>query len=173
MSFNKELFLENTRNIHLSVPDEIGTYDAIQDENVRERLETFIDYDGNSRLSTALGELCANVVGRTMFKILIAKKPPGMRVKIIDIGPGQTRSRNPLVEQKGSSYLDYEVRINLNLYDRYGIGIPSRQYYCLNEDDITIKRKSIAGSLFHEFTHCLHETEDAKRYNSYGVGSLH
>jgi hypothetical protein len=64
MNFNKELFLENTKRIHLNTPDEIRDYDSIRDEDVRGRLDTFIDYGGNPRLSAALNEVCANIVGR-------------------------------------------------------------------------------------------------------------
>jgi hypothetical protein len=159
MNFNKELFLENTRNIHL-----INT-NTIPDYEVREKLNTFVDYEGNPRISTALGEICTNVVGRTMFKILMSTLPPGQKIRITNIGPME--ALNPLIKQNGSSYLNYELEINLNLYDRFGIGVPERQYYCLDKDDITIKRKSIAGSIFHEFTHCLHHVEDRERYNSY------
>jgi hypothetical protein len=101
-----------------------------------------------------------------MFKILIIKLPAGQKIKIKNIGPEW--KKRPLVTQAGSSYDDYEVWINPNVYDGDGVGIPERQYYCLNEkDNIAIKRKSMAGSMFHEFTHCLHHIEDAEKYIAY------
>jgi hypothetical protein len=162
-NFNATAFLEDANKVHLTNPDTIPDYE------VREKLNTFVDYGGNPRFSTALDEICTNVVGRTMFKMLMRKLPSGQMLKITDIGPVEALSS--LSKQKGSSYENYEVKINLNVYDRYGLGIPEKQYYCIDKDDITIKLKSIAGSIFHEFTHCLHETEDATRYALYGAGA--
>jgi hypothetical protein len=169
MFFNKTAFLEDAKKVHL-LPGEISKFESIPDEDVRDRLDTFIDYEDNPRFSAALGEICINMVGRTMFKVLMTKLPPGSRLRIIDIGP--VESGTPLIDQNDSSYLNYEVKVNLNAYDRYGVGIPSRQYYCLDVDDLSIKRKSIAGSMFHEFTRCIHQVEDAERYDLYGTRSL-
>jgi hypothetical protein len=46
------------------------------------------------------------------------------------------------------------------------MGIPERQYYCMDErGNISLKLKSLSSSIFHEFTHCLHEIEDRGRYD--------
>jgi hypothetical protein len=156
MNFNTQLSIEDVRKVHLS------NLNTIPDDEVREKLNTFVDYEGNPRFSTALGEICTNVVGRTMFKILMLKKPSGKKLKIIDIGPRE--AKKCLIYQKGSSYENCEVYINLNVYDSYGVGMPERQYYCVDEGDLSIKRKSIAESLFHEVTHCLHYVEDEEKY---------
>jgi hypothetical protein len=146
MNFNKELFLENTRNIHLSTPGEIRAYDVIQDEDVREKLDAFIDYGGNSRISAALDEICDNVVGRTMFKVLI----PKLQDKHMSI---VCRCK----DNRGSHYKKCVVYVNLARYEANGTGIPSRQYYYIKEDEtLETKLKSLSGSIFHEFCHGLH-----------------
>jgi hypothetical protein len=92
--------------------------------------------------------------------------PIGRKVKIINRGPAEITKE--LIEQKGSSYKNYEVKINPNVYDSNGIGIPERQYYCVDDkSQIVLKLKSVAGSLFHEFTHCLHHVEDPEKYVVY------
>jgi hypothetical protein len=156
--FNREAFLEDVKRIH-SLTDELVNID------VRRELDNFIDYD-ELLFSKALDDICNNVVGKTMFMLLIAKKSPGMSLRIIDIGPEQSRTKALLVNQKGSSYGGYDVWINLNLYDRNGIGIPERQYYCIDEGgNVTLKPKSLAASIFHEFVHCLHDVEDWRMYD--------
>jgi hypothetical protein len=191
-NFRRELFLENVEQIHLKTHGEIEAFNSISEVEIRERFCAFIDYNENHQFFVALCEICTNMVGRAMFKVLMCKLPPKQRIKIIDIGPKE--AWKPLIDQDGSSYRNYEVKINLNLYDRLGIGIPERQYYCLDVDDITVKlssspgrtpgnycldvdditvkRKSIAGSLFHRFTQCLHHIEDVGRYNAYCKATL-
>jgi hypothetical protein len=88
------------------------------------------------------------------------KKPPGARLRIVDIGPEES-GKLP-VEQKGSSCFWHGININPNVYSRNGAGIQDRQYYCVGaRGDIALKLKSLSGSIFHEFTHCLHYMEDA------------
>ncbi|MDR0744543.1 MAG: hypothetical protein LBE97_01140 [Holosporales bacterium] len=117
--FNEEAFLEDARKIH-SLPDKIL--------DVRREINKFIDYD-KTLFSKALDDICNNIVGNTMFRFLITKLPPGRRLRIIDIGPEQTRIGASLIGQDGSSYLDCTVYINHNVYNSSGIGIPERQYY--------------------------------------------
>jgi hypothetical protein len=74
-----------------------------------------------------------------------------------------------LVDQEGSSYEDNVVRINLNLYDNLGKGIPERQYYFMKKNGSVIRKgKSMHGSIFHEFVHALHEIEDKTQYKKNG-----
>jgi hypothetical protein len=88
------------------------------------------------------------------------------KLKIINIGPEE--SGRKLIEQLGSSYGNSEVRINLNLYDHAGVGIPERQYYGIDTNKtLVLKPKSVANSLFHEFTHCLHKVENSILYEYY------
>jgi hypothetical protein len=92
--------------------------------------------------------------------LLTAKKPPD-ELKIINIGPEE--SGKALVRQTGSLCFWHGIKINLNVYDRSGIGIPERQYYCVDEGgNISLKLKSLSGSIFHEFTHCLHYAEGGR-----------
>jgi hypothetical protein len=138
--------------------------DTLPDIDVREELDNFIDYD-RSLFSRVLDDICNNVVGNTMFRLLMMKLSPWIRLRIIDIGPRE--NRRPLVEQTGSSYSHtmHAVRINLNVYNKDGIGIPERQYYCVDKrGNITLKLKSLSGSIFHEFIHCLHHMKDSERY---------
>ncbi|MDR1609749.1 MAG: hypothetical protein LBR78_02770 [Holosporales bacterium] len=166
MSFNTTAFLEDAKRIHLKEGD------TLPDIDVRRMLSAITLHgftaDDRERISKALDDICSNVVGNTMFGLLMTKLPPGLRLRIIDIGPEQTRTEKPPIGQKGSSYSHeiHTVNINLNVYYRSGIGIPCRQYYCIDErGGITTKPKSISSSLFHEFTHFLHHIEDPVRYD--------
>jgi hypothetical protein len=160
-NFNTTAFLEDAKRIHLKVGD------TLPDLNIKERIDEVIDYD-KSLFSMALDEICKNIVGNTMFRLLVSKKPPGRRLRIVDIGPEQTGKL--LSKQKGSSYKNYSVKINSNVYSRDGVGIPERQYYCVDErDNVSLKMKSLSASLFHEFTHFLHHVEDRRRYSEYSA----
>jgi hypothetical protein len=161
--FDKSLFLADVKNVHTAT-SELFRIEEIPEAEVRNRLDESVDYDKNL-FSKVLDDVCSNIVGNTMFRILIAKLPPGQKLKIADLGPEQ--AINPLIKQDGSSYdhNHYTVKINTNVYDSSGKGIPERQYYFVDEKgDITPGRKSIVASMFHEFTHCLHYVEDAKEY---------
>ncbi|MDR0695701.1 MAG: hypothetical protein LBF56_02960, partial [Holosporales bacterium] len=81
-------------------PDELCRFESITD--VRNALDNVIDYD-RSLFSKALDEICNNIVGNTMFKLLLTKLPPGQKVKISDIGPEQTLTGKVPIDQKGSS----------------------------------------------------------------------
>jgi hypothetical protein len=153
--FNNEAFLEDVKKVHLKVDD---TLSGIP-------LQGFTD-DDKSLISKALDDICNNIVGNTMFMLLMTKKPPGQRLRIIDIGPEE--ATKPLVMQEGSSYRNGEVEINSNAYDQSGIGASDKQYYHVDERSNIIKGlKSLSGSIFHEFTHCLHDIEDSTRYFTY------
>ncbi|MDR1333298.1 MAG: hypothetical protein LBJ69_02750 [Holosporales bacterium] len=164
MNFNRELFLENVRKIHLTDSEEMVAYDAIPDTDVRKRLseiieldKTLISYKGKtlSNLAThketfnrALDNVCSNVVGNTMFKLLLVKVSRARKIHLVNY------------DEDGSLFSpkDYAVKINLSLYDPGGVGIPSRQYYYIKEDGtLGTKLKSLNGSIFHEFCHGLHD----------------
>jgi hypothetical protein len=158
-NFNKTAFLEDAKRVHLKVGD------SLSDVSVRGQLEDFIDYD-KTLFSKALDDVCSNIVGNTMFGLLMVKKPPGLRLKIVNIGPKEAGKQ--LIDQKGSAYshTTRTVNINPNVYDSSGMGISDRQYYCVDgSGSITLKLKSLSGSIFHEFTHCLHHMEDSVRYD--------
>jgi hypothetical protein len=152
MQFNITKFLENTQKIHLK-SDEVPIYAAIQDTEVRAKLDDFIDYGKNPRFSKALDEICANIVGRTMFRVLMTK---------LHIQKNNVR----LVphDDKGSKYKEYIVYVNLSFYKENGEGIPSRYYYYIDKKGkIKMKLKSLAGSIFHEFCHGLHHISKTKK----------
>ncbi|GHU17818.1 hypothetical protein FACS189472_05240 [Alphaproteobacteria bacterium] len=150
MQFNELKFLTEVQRIHLN-QEEIGIYKAIQKSDVRSKLNNFVDYGNNPRFSAALDAICENLVGRTIFELLITKMiAKGKKMRIV--------AHNN--QNEGSSYDNYVVYINLSRYDKNkgDVGIESMQYYCVNADGkIEIKLKSLAESIFHEFCHALHE----------------
>ncbi|MDR2724288.1 MAG: hypothetical protein LBB25_03755, partial [Holosporaceae bacterium] len=116
MIFNYLKFANAVKSIHLK-PEEILTYESIPDAEVRKKLDDFIDYEKNPRFSVTLDEICENIVGRTMFKMLMTKLM--LQHKTMRI----CEHHNP---NKGSYYEDNAVYVNLSFYDASGIGIPSR-----------------------------------------------
>jgi hypothetical protein len=155
MIFDHLKFTNAVKSIHLK-PNEILTYESIPDSEVRRRLDEFIDCGKNSRFSAALDEICKNLVGRTMFKVLMTKMEAN--------GILRARSKIKIMEQdnkkKGSAYSEtiFGVKINFDRYEPSGVGIPEKQYYCLDKaGKIQTKLKSLVGSLFHEFCHALHD----------------
>jgi hypothetical protein len=164
--FNKIIFLRDVENIHLKLGETLA-FRAIPEIDVRGKVDEIIDYD-KSLFSKALDDICNNFVGNTMFRLLITKLPPGQMLTITDIGPEQASTEDSPIYQDGSSYTNYNVFVNSNLYNDEGVGIPERKYYCINESGIIgLKDKSISSSIFHEFTHCLHDIEDRRRYRLY------
>jgi hypothetical protein len=148
MNFNETKFLENAQKIHLK-SNEIPIYAAIADADVRAKLDEFVDYGANPRFSAALDEICENLVGRTMFKLLIAKMTKrNQTMRILE----------HRVEKYGSCYSQNTVYINLNRYELNGSGKAHRQYYGITEEgEVKQKLKSMSGSMFHEFCHALHD----------------
>jgi hypothetical protein len=153
MQFNEAKFWENVQKIHLTEAEELVIYTAVSDAEVRKRLDDFVDCGGNSRFSAALDEICENIVGRTMFKVLIAKLQS--RKKFVYIKHH---------DDDGSYYEKYTVYINLFLYKENGEGVPSRYYFYIDEKGrIKMKLKSLAGSVFHEFCHGLHDVSKTEK----------
>jgi hypothetical protein len=162
--FNNMKFLEDVRKVHLQSNEEFAAFNAVTDVRNRRNDMTLCEFVGDelTLIHRSLDNICANVVGETMFRLLMAKKNP-KELKITNIGPQEAKEK--LVKQLGSSYGNGEVQINLNLYDLAGIGIQERQYYGINANNTQeLKPKSVSNSLFHEFTHCLHDIEDSSDY---------
>jgi hypothetical protein len=159
MIFDHLKFANAVKSLHIK-PEEILTYEAIPDSEVRKKLDDFIDYGENPRFSKALDEICENLVGRTMFKVLMTKMI--LQHKTMSM----CEHHNPKI---GSYYQNNIVYINLSFYEVSGIGIPSRQYYYIDEKhQVKTKLKSLAGSIFHEFCHGLHHvSETHKEYSVY------
>jgi hypothetical protein len=168
MIFNEVKFLENVPRIHLE-SDEIPIYEAIVDAEVREKLNDFVGYDTNPRFSTAntrfsvaLDEICANIVGRTMFKVLMTKMTSGNILKT------NGKIRVLQCTEDGSRYSpqsrDFAVKINSDFYELDGTGISDRRYYGITKNGkIRTKLKSMAGSMFHEFCHALHHISGTEK----------
>jgi hypothetical protein len=156
------------------------------DTKVLSELLSIIDYDdldyGDRPISLvfdALAEICNNIVGNAMFRRLITeislyneKLPPVAKkrmIKIVNLG-AEEETRD---EGSRYSHTTYTVKVNLNMYDDDGTGIPGRKYYGLDDSgNITHKDKSLVGSLFHEFTHCLHHVENSELYDLYRKSKL-
>jgi hypothetical protein len=103
----------------------------------------------------ALEEICENPVGRTMFKLLMTKLT--MQKSMMSI----VETHDP---NEGRSYEDNKVYINLSFYKENGEGVPSRYYFYINEKrEIKLKLKSLAGSVFHEFCHGLHDVSETEK----------
>ncbi|MDR1208093.1 MAG: hypothetical protein LBJ89_01945, partial [Holosporales bacterium] len=165
--FNNVKFLEDVRKVHLQSKEELAEFDAVTDVRTRLNDMTLCEFVGDelTLIHCSLDNICANFVGETMFRLLVAKKDP-KKLNITNIAIQEEQKE--LVKQLGSSYGDGEVQINLNLYDKFGIGIKERQYYCIDQYNVpSEKPKSVEISLFHEFTHCLHDAEDHDLYNHY------
>jgi hypothetical protein len=113
----------------------------------------------------ALNEICNNVVGNTLFRLLLIKMNGSRKIHLVNYNEDGSRFSNR----------DFAVKVNLSFYNYEGVGIPSRQYYCLNQDGtVSTKLKSLVGSIFHEFCHALHyvsgatadDTEDGSIWNN-------
>ncbi|MDR1236081.1 MAG: hypothetical protein LBJ96_03665, partial [Holosporaceae bacterium] len=160
--FNEIKFLENVQKIHLN-PEELSIYSAIPDAEVREKLEEFVKYGKNPRFSAALDEICENIVGRTMFKVLITKLKN--KKKIMHIEPH---------DEDGSKYKKFIVYVNLSFYEENGTGVSLRKYFYLDEKgEIKTKLKSLAGSVFHEFCHGLHDISGTDVHGIKRICTMH
>jgi hypothetical protein len=155
--FIEEKFLANVQKRHLK-SEEMPIYSRISDVEVRKTLDKFVEYDNNPRFSAALDEICANIVGITMFKLLMAKMTMKKRtMKIEEL----KNSKN------GSSYYDDVVYINFDFYESNGMGISSRKYFYINrKGEIETKLKSLTGSMFHEFCHALHDVSGTEKLDN-------
>jgi hypothetical protein len=91
-----------------------------------------------------------------MFKVLMAK----MQANNLLEKKGKMKIVKQNKEGKGSQYSSelFAVKINSNFYETSGLGISSRKYFYIDDDGkIKTKLKSLAGSVFHEFCHGLHD----------------
>jgi hypothetical protein len=159
--FNEAKFLEDVQKIHLK-PDELPIYSAISDTEVREKLKKFIIYEENPQLSAALDEICTNLIGRTMFKVLMTKMHANNTLE----KKGKIKIIEQINEDEGSRYSSklFAVKVNFNFYKENGEGLSSRKYFYIDEEGkIKTKLKSLAGSLFHEFCHGLHDVSKTKK----------
>jgi hypothetical protein len=150
--FNGEKFFRDAEALHLSF-NEALIYSQTQDMEVRERTNDFVDYE--PAFATALDEITSNVVGRTLFRFIVTKarmRRNGEKIRLMSYdGP---------VNQY--SLKEFAVKINLNMFDGNGNGIGERQYYYVDErGDVVPKTKTLAGTIFHEFCHALHDIERA------------
>lgn len=160
--FREELFFEDAEKLHLTF-DESWVYSQIPDCEVRERLGEILAYD--SIFSAVLDEICSNVVGRTLFRLLSTKaamagKEQNLRLVHRDCN-GSYYSRR-----------DFAVLTNRSLFDGAGLARDGSCYYCLEEEGkIGTKPATLTATLFHEFCHALHDLEKISEITV--TGELH
>ncbi|MDR1456580.1 MAG: hypothetical protein LBI34_00750 [Puniceicoccales bacterium] len=148
--FRNDLFFEDAEKLHLTF-DDTWIYSGIEDAQVRARLCEFVEYE--PLFSSVLDEICAGVVGRTLFRIIATKSA-------IHMGGKKIKLFNYSGEVSIYSRKDFAVVTNRSMFDEYGNGLSSRQYYYISDDgEIATKGKTLAGALFHEFCHALHDIE--------------
>jgi hypothetical protein len=157
--FRNDTFFADVEKLHLTF-DDAWVYSSIEDADVRARLGEFVDYDGI--FSDVLDEICAAVVGRTLFRLIATKSAIHMGGKKIGLvnygGEVSIYSRN-----------DFAVATNRDMFDRQGNGLSSRQYYYVNDKgEIAVKGKTLASALFHEFCHALHDIEKISEITDLG-----
>ncbi|MDR3117056.1 MAG: hypothetical protein LBT98_00550 [Puniceicoccales bacterium] len=161
--FREELFFEDAEKLHLTF-DESWVYSQIPDGEVRERLGEILAYD--SAFSAVLDEICSNVVGRTLFRLLSTKAAmagKGQRLRLANRG-----------DIAGSYYSrrDFAVLTNCGLFDGAGLARDGSCYYCLAEEGgIGSKPATFTATLFHEFCHALHDLEKISEITV--AGELH
>lgn len=160
--FREDLFFNDAEGLHLTF-DDTWIYSSIEDADVRARLGEFVEYE--PLFSDVLDEICAGVVGRTLFRIIATKSAIRMGGKKIGLfnydGSASIYSRK-----------DFAVATNRDMFDEHGNGISSQQYYYINDKgEIDTKGKTLAGALFHEFCHALHDIEKISEITD--LGELH
>ncbi|MDR0428445.1 MAG: hypothetical protein LBG86_00195 [Puniceicoccales bacterium] len=160
--FRREDFFHDAESIHLTF-DETWVYSSIQDCDVRKRLDEFVDYA--PIFSDTLDDMCENVVGRTLFRLIGTKSTIRMNGRKIKLSN---------YEGKSSVYSrkDFAIMSNRSMFDDDGNGLSSRQYYYVNEKmELNVKSKNISMALFHEFCHALHDMEKISEITE--IGELH
>ncbi|MDR2030179.1 MAG: hypothetical protein LBP65_01790 [Puniceicoccales bacterium] len=160
--FREDLFIEDVGRLHLTF-DESWVYSQIQDGEVRERLGEILAYD--AIFSPVLDEICSNIVGRTLFRLLSTKASiAGKEQKI--------RLVNRAINGSYYSRKDFAILTNRNLFDDNGLSRDGSQYYCLdNAGGIGAKPATLTSILFHEFCHALHDLEKISEITE--AGELH
>ncbi|MDR3316950.1 MAG: hypothetical protein LBS68_02710 [Puniceicoccales bacterium] len=160
--FREDTFLRDAECLHLTF-DETIVYSQIEDADVRRRLGEFVRFDGE--FEKVLDELCSNVVGRTLFRLIATKATLRRQGQKIGLFHGEGY-RNLY------SRPDFAVLTDLGMFDEGGNGLDSHQYYCINGDgEIEVRGKTLVGTLFHEFCHALHDIEQITEITE--MGELH
>jgi hypothetical protein len=149
--FREDDFLRDAEALHLTFGDTL-VYSNFPDCDVRRRLDEFVASD--DAFAPVLDALCSNVVGRTLFRMVATKSAVhrgGQRIGLHSCDVG-----NSLYSRK-----DFAVLTNLEQFDGTGRGIGAHRYYQVDENgEISTKEITLAGVLFHEFCHALHDIEN-------------
>jgi hypothetical protein len=123
--FNNQLFLNDIKNIHLNTY-ESTIFSSINDRDVRSRLDSIIDIDStlishnygvlnNSDIDEQmyrdiLDNICNNIVGNTMFKILLIKmRTTNDKIHLMSYNTKKGRST--------FSQGDFAVIVNLSMFE--------------------------------------------------------
>ena len=150
--FDKKKFFRDAEALHLSF-DEALVYSETEDMDVRKRTNDFVSY--GPEFAAALDEITSNVVGRTLFRFIVTKarmRRKGERIRLIPYEGSVNQY----------SIREFAVKINLRMFDVNGEGVRERQYYYVDKGGMVVpKPKTLAGTMFHEFCHALHDLERA------------
>jgi hypothetical protein len=148
--FDEEKFFRDAEALHLSF-DEALVYSETQDGDVRKRTNDFVDY--GPEFAAALDEITSNVVGRTLFRLIVTKarmRKNGEKIRLLPYDGSVNQY----------SLKEFAVKINLRMFNQNGEGVGDCQYYYMDaKGDVVPKAKTLSGTIFHEFCHALHDIE--------------
>jgi hypothetical protein len=144
--------MEQVKTVHLTDSKVLEQYENITD--IRKEIDTFIKHE--PVFNTYLDEICSNVVGNTMMKMLVANmKKTKKQIKLYN-------NYLSLVDSSFYSYGEQVISVKLCYYDKDGIGVPDRIYFGVDEKGTIVEKgKSLCRAIFHESVHALHESEDS------------
>jgi hypothetical protein len=142
LQFNTPLFEKEVEDFHLIDSEFKDKYYSITD--TRKEIDSYIKYD--NVFSSHLDEICNNIVGNTMVKLLLVhiKNNPESKFEI----------ENSSVE---NSFCLEKKKLYMNLSRYNSSGIKDIPQCGINEKEEFIEKKSnITEGLFHELCHALH-----------------
>jgi hypothetical protein len=140
--FNSKLFVEQAENLYLKDPIILAHYRSIT--NVKKEIDAYAKHE--AIFDMYLDEICENVVGNTMLKLMIANAKAQKLPTLLKI---ETGPKNRFSPKKNTVY------INPSLYGEDGYKIS--MFYGINrERGLTQKRLTMYDGLFHELCHAFH-----------------
>jgi hypothetical protein len=148
---NSQLFTEQAERLHLSNQRVLEQYRLITD--IRKEIDIFVKHE--PIFNPYLDEICDNVVGSTMLKLLVANiKAKGLRP--LRIRKGQENQFFPDINT---------VHIAPKLYgpDGYNTNI-----FCgINRDGALVeKRLTMCDGIFHELCHAFHTYSHKEKFTT-------
>jgi hypothetical protein len=149
--YNSKFFLRQAENLHLKNPIVLAQYKFIT--NARKELDTVMKYD--SKFSKYLDEICDNIVGNTMLKMLIANaRAFNLSTLYIEI-------------DKKDQFLPSinTIQINPDLYRQDGYYQDA--FYGVDRQGALVKKKlTMSDAIFHELCHAFHTYSDVAKFET-------